>query len=177
MNESLSDIACKVMTDLHGKMFIADLVAFSSNTYLQSMGKGVLPKHEWQRWGVDRYNAAKGFVDFLYKVKEKAVKANLSDLAKAVDGNIREEEGFQKTGSHEEWRQKFYAFLEISPDMLTDAPSTQAAEYYQNMRRHILDAKSPWVAIGALMTMENAIAQEMQWVEKGLKNTLKDYLK
>lgn len=173
MSEKLTPTAKEVMADLEGKMIIIDLLksAQSQNPYLHDMEQGRFSQQEWQHWGIERYNAAAGFLEFLRAVKDKAGATGLNNVARAVQDNIRDEEGYPLTGSHEDWRQDFLGFLEVTPGMVKAAPRTMMEDKYRQIREYMLAKESPWVAVGALVHMENSIAEEMKRVKKGLDNS------
>ena len=93
----------------------------------------------WQKYGTERYLAARSFMPLLRSSYAHANTA-LRDqrLAGVLEQNIKDElgESVGADGSHEEWRLDFYDSIGISADLLATAkPSSAAISYRKTLER------------------------------------------
>lgn len=150
----------------------------NAHKFLRQMEFGKVSPAGWQAWGIQRYQAAVGFIDLLESALEKSKQAGLKRSPKTLYENLCEERGISskdgrafKSGSHDDWRKDFYRALGITEEQLVQTPSLPETQAYANTLKDIKENADVWKHLGVLLEMEFAIGREMMLLERGLVAT------
>lgn len=159
--------------------------------YLEYLASGNASPEEWKRWGIQRYQAAEGFLNLLSTAYANALHHNLTETTNALGQNIADELGYSfkdnrdlKAGGHGSWRKDFYAALGIDENVLHDPslslPETlsYAETVFELSSQNSIDADliriepaKLWHQLGALLALEFAIPTEFKSILKGMDAT------
>jgi hypothetical protein len=157
--------------------------ATERNEFLNRLKAGTESLATWKYWGIQRYKAAIGFIPFLKAGLKKAETFNLIHTAGALYENLCDEMGVHPItqenliiGPHEKWRVDFYNAMGITAEDLQKEKALDSTDSYIKTLEHVAVHSNACEHVGALVTMEYAIAKEMEMIEAGLDNTsdLKD---
>ncbi len=150
------------------------------NPVLDAIEAGTLTQDEWREFAKQRYLAARHFEALLKAGIQKAKEAGDEELVEALSSNLRDEEGFDKTGnplptgSHEKWRQDFYNALGLDGHALSSAAAFDGTMQYDGTLRELIEAGDILTVSGALLLQEYSIPEEFKRIRIGRDLTFPD---
>ena len=149
------------------------------NPTLEAIEDGKLTDEQWKQFSVERYTAARDFVELLKTGIETAEKLGDTELAETLQANLNDELGIDAKGiqrekaNHETWRKNFYRAIGVLDAVLNDHKMHPkkwlegTSRYHETVKELIAEGNAFAIA-GALFALEATIPTEFQKIRAGL---------